>query len=688
MDSENIFRDKPKRVRRAIAVVAGIGLLFAGLEILIVRSYVESSRLTDVFTTSVNSTTFLANVQREFFLYQDELLHTPVERWDARRLVQRRTFLTRQVDLLARAGRSEEFESRVDAVRYKLSSINGLVRDPSLVRGGEAAVKMEIRRRLGRLALQLKRAFDAEETLLYGTVSQAVRSREKSQRFLIALAGLVFIVAALVTGGWSRSVRSRLSTAYKALLTEIDERKALQDRLAHQAFHDGLTGLANRDLFHNDLDKALERAARRATSVAVLYLDLDNFKSVNDTFGHEAGDELLKQVGDRLKRCIRASDTAARLGGDEFAAVVDDMAARADVVALAGRIVEELDAIPQLDATLPIRASIGIALSDETTTTADRLLKNADYAMYEAKVAGKNGYRVYDEDMAARATDAVVLEQELREAIPRGELVLHYQPLVSLPSQAPAGLEALVRWNHPTRGFLAPGAFVPVAEERGLIVLLDRWVLNEACRQLAAWKKKRSGFESLYVSVNISAAHFEDATLVEDVAGALAGSGLDPRYLRLEVTESTLMRDKDSAAETLDRLKRLGVSISLDDFGTGYSSFGYLRRFSLDTLKVDRSFVANVATKPEDAAVAEAIVKLAHTLDLEVVAEGVENEAQLAELTRMGCETGQGFLFSRPQPPEVVESMIGSPPSRSRVLTAFRTASAQTQSASGSRFAR
>ena len=419
-----------------------------------------------------------------------------------------------------------------------------------------------------------------------------------------------------------------------------------------------MTGLANRELFRNDLVKAMARAERRPGSVALLYLDLDNFKMVNDTLGHEAGDVVLKAVAACLEDVIRPSDTAARVGGDEFAIILDDVDGLEATIPIADRLFEALQKMPLPDQSLPVHASIGIAVSGEHALDLDHLLRNADYAMYEAKAGGKNAYRLYDPAMAEGAAASVLFEQELAYGIANGQLELHYQPLVSLPAGDTVGYEALIRWNHPMRGLLQPGAFIEFAEEKGLIVPLDRWVLENACRQFAEWKRRDARFGGQYLSVNISASHVEETDVVEDVRNALASTGLDPCSLHLEVTESTLMRDKDAAAETLRGLKKLGVWISIDDFGTGYSSLSYLQNFQLDTLKIDRAFVAGVTLGPEEAALTKAIIRIAQSLHLEVIAEGIETEAQANELARIGCRVGQGFFFSRPRSVAMIEDMI------------------------------
>ena len=654
------FATRSRKSRVIASTVAALMVvLFGALEFLIVRSYVDSSRVTNQFATAVDSTTFIANVQRQFYLYQRALMDTPVDKWQGKEVVRLRQFLNRQIDLLGKTRRDENFQDKHAALTYKLISINGLVRDPSLVNKTDKQVKEIVAQRLGAAEVLLKNEFDSQENLLFGSVGEAVRGREKSQRFLVALAGVVFIVVALASAAWSRSTRSKLSTAYNALLSEMDQRKNLEEELTHQAFHDPLTGLANRELFTNDLEKALGRSERDAGSVGILYIDLDNFKAINDTLGHEAGDALLKDVAARLMGSIRPSDTAARLGGDEFAIIIDDLTGVDEAAIVADRILNSFDGTTAFVGTA-IQASIGVAVSSESVATVDALIRDADLAMYEAKVSGKNAYRIFDPELKSRVQEETILENELRYAIDNDRLVLHYQPIVSLTDGAAVGFEALVRWNHPTRGFLSPAEFIGLAEERGLIVKLDRWVLNEATRQLARWKSADPAFASTYMSINVSGTHFEDPRLVGHVRKALAASGLAPHDLRLEVTESTLMRDNDAAAATLESLKALGVSLSLDDFGMGYSSLSYLRSFPLDTLKIDRSFVADVAGGPEESALTKAIVRIGHTLKLEVVAEGIENAEQMAALRRLGCHVGQGFLFSKPLPPDAIERLVAT----------------------------
>ena len=449
--------------------------------------------------------------------------------------------------------------------------------------------------------------------------------------------------------------KDELARVGGALNTMADRLHKSRVELQHQAFHDPLTGLANRTLFLERMEHAMARSLRRGTSLSVLYVDLDDFKAVNDTLGHSAGDEVLVAVSGLLRASIRAEDTAARLGGDEFGILLEGSGA--DGAATVAREVARLLETPLhlKVGEVPMGASVGVATWRGEGI--DELLRGADAAMYRAKFSERGSYRSFDPEIQVEARVTSGIEPELQAAIAADQLILHYQPLMSLDTGETLGFEALVRWNHPTRGLLQPISFIPAAERSGVIRELDKWVLNEACRQLAAWKRSDPWFENKYVSMNVSAGHFEDSSLVSRVSEVLASEGLAARDIRLEISELTLMRDKDRAAATLRSLKTLGVATWLDDFGTGYSSLSYLRSFSLDALKIDRSFVADVDGGPDQAAITQAIIKLARSLRLEVVAEGVETAGQRDELDRLGCQMAQGFLYSNPVPAEAVELM-------------------------------
>ena len=441
------------------------------------------------------------------------------------------------------------------------------------------------------------------------------------------------------------------------------ERKALERQLAHQAFHDPLTGLPNRALFTDRLEHALTRAPRRGVLVAVLFLDLDRFKAVNDSLGHDVGDQLLVGIAGLLRACVRGGDTVARLGGDEFTVLLEDLAAPGDASHVAERIMAAMQKPFALGGQeLSVSASLGVALSTGHGTP-DELLRDADAALYRSKNRGKARYEVFDATMQARAVERVRLENDLRHGIERGDLRVYYQPMVDLATGRIAGVEALARWQHPTRGFLPPDDFIPLAEESSLILPLSRWVLAESCRQAAAWTARYPNQPPVVVSVNLSVRQFQHPALAEEVRRALRESALDPRCLQLEITESMMMETGEATGAILRDLKALGVRLSIDDFGTGYSNLGYLKRFPVDSVKIDRSFVAGLGRAGEgDGNVVQALVGLAHSLGMSVVAEGVETPAQRDELRAAGCELGQGYYFSRPLPAGGVEALFALKP--------------------------
>jgi diguanylate cyclase (GGDEF)-like protein len=431
---------------------------------------------------------------------------------------------------------------------------------------------------------------------------------------------------------------------------DVTVHRRLEDELAHQAFHDSLTGLANQALFRDRVDHALARIDRSGMHLAVVYLDLDNFKTVNDSLGHTAGDELLVAATARIRSALREADTAARLGGDEFAVLLEDTTGIADAVDVANRLLELLRRPFALAGKeVVVGASIGITL-ESPGTSSDQLLRNADLAMYTAKRMGKGRFEVFQPEMHTLAVERLEVEADLRRACERGELILHYQPIVTLQGEAIVGTEALVRWVHPRRGLLLPSAFIEIAEDCGLIDEIGGWVLETACMQARQWEADASVPAGLSLSVNLSPRQLRDPQLVDHVATALEQSGLHAENLTLEITEGAMMHDTDLALRQLHGLKALGVKLAIDDFGTGYSSLSYLQRFPIDELKIDRSFVSGVDRGPEESALARAIVRLSQTLRLVAVAEGVETAEQCDLLRTLGCELGQGYLFGRPEP--------------------------------------
>jgi len=429
-------------------------------------------------------------------------------------------------------------------------------------------------------------------------------------------------------------------------LRDISERKALEEQLRQLAFHDPLTLLANRNLFRDRVQHALALMQRGGRSVAVMFLDLDNFKNINDSLGHDAGDRLLQEVARRLVRSTRSSDTVARLGGDEFAVLLEGIAAPAEAEQLSAAFIEALDRPFALGvADVRVQASIGVAFS-APDTDAESLLGNADIAMYHAKAAGKNRFVLFQPRMQELLHERLRLEADLGSAFDNQEFFLEYQPIVDLGTRSLLGVEALLRWRHPRAGTLLPATFIHVAEECGQIMRLGRWVLMQACRDLCAWRGSVAGGAGLRMAVNISGRHLQHGELVDDVAAALQASGLEAGNLVIELTESTMMYNNDANLERLQRLKELGVRLAIDDFGTGYSSLSYLHRFPFDILKIDRSFVSRLASSEEGPELARAVVTLGETLGLDTVAEGIEVEAQVGALLDLGCVAGQGHLFA------------------------------------------
>jgi diguanylate cyclase (GGDEF)-like protein/PAS domain S-box-containing protein len=434
---------------------------------------------------------------------------------------------------------------------------------------------------------------------------------------------------------------------------DVSERKAFEEQLSHQAFHDSITGLANRALFRDRVEHALERLTRNERPMSVLFMDLDDFKTINDSLGHAAGDRLLGEVGERLRKCLRTPDTAARLGGDEFAILLEDGGEGIGAADVASRILTALEAPFQLDGKeVFIRASIGIATSDSGRAMgpegAEELLRNADVAMYIAKEAGKNRYQIFEPKMHDTALRRLELKADLQRAVDNEEFDLHFQPVLRLATGEIEGFEALIRWNHPTRGVVMPQDFIPLAEETGLVVPIGSWVLREACARGRELQPVDPGDQPLHVAVNLSARQLQRPGIVSEAARVLLETGLAPECLVLEITESVMMQDMALSNERLTQLRKLGVKLAVDDFGTGYSSLNYIRRFPVDILKVDKSFVDGVSEGGEESALTAAIIELAAILNLRPVAEGIERADQLEKLLELNCELGQGFYFSAP----------------------------------------
>jgi diguanylate cyclase (GGDEF)-like protein/PAS domain S-box-containing protein len=458
---------------------------------------------------------------------------------------------------------------------------------------------------------------------------------------------------------WAHGVRP---DAPGCILTgrDVSERKKLERELRHQAFHDSLTSLANRALFEDRLAHALAGLQRRGSGLAVLFVDLDDFKTVNDSLGHSIGDDLLRSVGERLRYNLRGSDTAARLGGDEFAVLLDGAGTPEGATEAARRLLAALEPpFTMKGRQLSISASIGIALAGGGETM-EELMRNADLAMYEAKRRGGAQWRIFEESMHTVALGRLELGAELQQAVDEEQFELHFQPIVRLDTAAVIGAEALLRWRHPQRGLLAPKHFLDLAEQTGLIVPMGRWVLGDACRRLAEWQREHPRVEPLYLSVNVSMRQLHESQLVDDVRAHLDETGIEPQQLVLEITESFLADETEAALECLQRLRALGVRLAVDDFGTGYSALSYLQRFPIDMLKIDRSFVEHARRASPSLSLVRSIVQLGRSLHLDVVAEGIEDAEQAEQLLAMGVMSGQGFYYAQPLEPERLSPLLAS----------------------------
>ena len=516
-----------------------------------------------------------------------------------------------------------------------------------------------------------------QDRLINKTVDE-VFNREITQRFRSAISEVVNTVSTLVFDFAvvfehrvyyyeTRVMRVR-GQQVVALVRDITERKQADEQISFLAYHDNLTGLPNNRLFKDRLQQSIAHAQRNDSMLAVLFLDLDRFKLINDSMGHDVGDKLLQVIADRLIEGTRRQDSiginitfdtnsVARLGGDEFTILLEKVSGQASITTVAKRLID-LSALPiHIDNhEIFTSASIGIALYPNDGKEADTLLKNADTAMYHAKKQGRNNFQFFDPSMNEASVEQLAIETSLRKAIDNNELVLYYQPQVSIMSGQIVGMEALLRWKHPLKGFISPTAFIPVAEETGMIIKIGEWVIHEACKQGADWAKR--GFKPILISVNLSAKQLREDRLSEIIAQILVETGMNPKYLGLELTESAIILDPERALERLKNIKSMGIKMSMDDFGTGYSSLSYLKKFPLDTLKIDQSFIHDIMLNHEDASLVKAIISMAHSLGMDVVAEGVEQQEQLEFLGLHGCDTIQGYLFSRALPAEKVEELL------------------------------
>ncbi len=455
-----------------------------------------------------------------------------------------------------------------------------------------------------------------------------------------------------------------------ALVRDITEHKLAEEQIVYLAYHDSLTALANNRLFKDRLQHAISQADRNNKLLAVMFLDLDRFKLINDTMGHSAGDKLLKITSQRLIDAVRKTDSVtlnsndlnssvARSGGDEFTILLEDIESIKSVIRVAERIIESISMPMMLDCQeVHISTSIGISIFPEDGNQADEILRHADAAMYHAKSQGRNNFQFYTDSMNASSAELLALESNLHKAIEQKEFCLYYQPQVSLLTGRLVGMEALIRWKHPEKGFISPGVFIPVAEETDMIMQIGEWIIREACEQGARWVKK--GYQLHKISVNLSARQLKAESLPMQIAKVLSETGMPANYLGIELTETAIILEPEIALSRLLKIKEMGISLSLDDFGTGYSSLSYLKRFPIDTLKIDQAFVRDIKVDHEDAALVKAIIAMAHGLGMGVIAEGVEEQEQLEFLGANACDSIQGFLFSRPLPAEEMEVLLAS----------------------------
>ena len=449
-------------------------------------------------------------------------------------------------------------------------------------------------------------------------------------------------------------------TSCRTAAIDITERKRMEEATRHQAHHDALTNLPNRLLFLNILSIELAKAQRGKKKFAVLFLDLDRFKEINDTLGHDVGDQLLKEVAERLRRSVRASDTVSRRGGDEFNILLTEIPQAADIITIAKKVVDSFGKPYVIGGNeFNMSTSVGISIYPEDGGTIEELFKNADIAMYHAKEQGGNSYQFYNATLNIRSIERMRLENLLRQALDRAELAVCYQPRLTIDTRQMVGAEALVRWRHPELGMLDPGRFIPIAEEIGFITSIDDWVLKTACAQFKEWQSE--GLPHLSVTVNLSARQLKKSDLVERIAGILRETGFDPLHLDVEISESVAMRNLEQAIPNMIRLTEMGVGISIDNFGTGYSSLNYLKKLPVQKLKIDKSFIQDIATGPADKAIISAVAAMAREMKLKVVAVGVETEEQLVFLKSIGCQEVQGFLFSKPLPAEEFRKLIAVP---------------------------
>jgi diguanylate cyclase (GGDEF)-like protein len=636
-------RRRWQRLGQALLVLTVIGAT-AGVLGIVVQNSVLLGRMTTDVSVAQQRATNLHNLQRESLRLLQQLteLHDAT---DVDAVTIRRGLLGRFLDVVPNLFPPGSRQATELLEMHK--SLGNFPWSKLSAGPGGTVFQATAKALVSQIEVRIKSLYDEQEKYFYEATLHSLAAKRDSQNALALLVSLVVVLAIAWLVLLRRRTRSRLARAYDALLTEVSERRTLQDQLSHQAFHDALTGLPNRALFIRHLSDSVRSAKASGATASAVLVDLDGFKSVNDTLGHGAGDELLQRVAERLRGCVLDGDTVARLGGDEFAIVTAGGAAN-DAIAVSRRVIDVMRMpIRVAGQEISVSASIGVAHLDDQHA-ADDLLCDADIAMYAAKKSGKARYAVFDRAMRDQTLQRIRLEQRLARAVELGEIEVHYQPIVDLTTHRVTALEALARWRHPEEGLVPPGVFIPVAEESGLIGEIGRDVLRQACDTVRRWRRSVPGSENLYVTVNVSVRQLLSGDFSAEVGQALADSGLPPSALTLEITESMLLEESDAVAAELARIKALGVRLAMDDFGAGYSSLGSLLRLQVEMLKIDRTFLE--LDIRNGGSLVRAVADLGRTLRLTVVAEGVETADQLAQVRAARCDAAQGFLLSRPMP--------------------------------------
>jgi diguanylate cyclase (GGDEF)-like protein len=637
---------EPRRWQKIAQAVLVLVMVSATIGVLgiVVRNSVLLGRMTTDVSIAQQRTTNLHNLQLSA-LHLSQTLSELDAAGDTDDVTVRRGLLGRMVTVVyslypASSPQAEE-------LREVQSGLDRFPWDRLAGRPGRAGVLGAAKTLVSQIEVRVKAMYDNEEKFFYDATRDSLQAKRNSQNALVVLVSLVVVMAVCWLVLLRRRTRNRLVLAYSALLSEVSERRTLQDQLSHQAFHDALTGLPNRALFLRRLTETMESAGDSKDRPSVVLIDLDGFKTVNDTLGHAAGDDLLQQIAGRLRECVRAGNLVARLGGDEFAIVVPADAGQ-EGLTVGRRLIDALAApITVAGQEISISASMGVARLDDQQAAAD-LLSDADIAMYAAKKAGKGRYELFRASMRDETQQRARLEQQLARAVANREIEVFYQPIVDLGTDRVTAVEALARWRHPQDGLVPPDVFIPIAEDSGLIREIGRDVLRQACATVQQWRRTVPGSEDLYVTVNVSARQLHSGTFSGHLFDALRDTGLPAANLTLEITESLLLEQSETVGAELARIRSLGVRLAMDDFGSGYSSVALLLRLQVDVLKIDKTFLD--LDSREHGTLIRAVTELGHTLGLSVVAEGVETAGQLAHVRAAQCDAAQGYLLARPMP--------------------------------------